>query len=149
MRGPSHNLSAQLPFSNYVERCSAHLSREDSNKNTSAGICEKANLGLQVKGGTGGSAERRARQKPIQQNNSKGFCGHKREPCKICNTYQLSSGLITHFTVLKWLKTPSLSGEGAAYVVAIWVTVKHMLASAVGSQDQLSSVTNICLPTTA
>lgn len=35
---PSHNLSAQLPFSDYAEGCSAHLSNEeDSNKNTSVG----------------------------------------------------------------------------------------------------------------
>lgn len=35
---PSHNLSAQLPFSDYAEGCSTHLSNEeDSNKNTSVG----------------------------------------------------------------------------------------------------------------
>lgn len=87
--------------------------------------------------------------KPIQQNNSKGFCGHKGNSAKICNTYQLGSGLITHFSVRKWLKSPSLAGAGAAYVLAICLTAKHMLASAFSSQDQLSSVTNICLPTTA
>lgn len=58
-------------------------------------------------------------------------------------------GLITHFTVLKWLKTASLARAGAAYVLAIWMTAKHMLASAVSSQDQLSYATNICSPTMA
>lgn len=66
---------------------------------------------------------------------------------KIWSVYQLRFGFFIHLIVLNELSMLSLVKVMvvcATCVVSIWKREKHMFASAFSSQDQLSSVTNIC-----
>lgn len=83
----------------------------------------------------------------MKQEKLEGDMFEKCSRCKICSTYRLRIGFIIHFTGLKWLRMVSLVRVIAVWatcVLSIWKPEKHMFASAVSSQDQLSCVTNIC-----
>lgn len=160
---PSHNLSAQLPFSNYFEGCSGCLSKEKVQTKTH--LPEIVRMPARVYSSKVGwvfclnaGATLAHKQfnkitqevlRPERLLTRQSYKGKKPTSCKVCNIYRFRMGLITPFTVLKWLKTASLARAATTYALAIWMTVKHMLASAVSSQDQLSSATNICSPTMA
>lgn len=171
---PRCNLPAQLPFSNYGERCSGHFSKKLITKrrlpggaarrtplkatavyrsNAGRWTCLNARplmlhpLRINLSPAENKSIKAAKAIQSVKQEKFKGCMFWKCSRCKICSTCQLWTGFIIYFTVLKWLRMLSsvrVIVVWATCVWSIWKPEKHMFASAVSSQDQLSSVTNIC-----
>lgn len=71
----------------------------------------------------------------------------ERTRCGKCSKCKNLLQLRIHFTIRKWMRLLSLVrviASWATCALSIWRPEKHMFVSAVSSQDQLSSVTNIC-----
>lgn len=158
---PRCNLPAQLPFSNYSKRCSGHFSKKKKpyNKDTSAtaplktpaAVC-RSNTGQWLRLNARPltllsltinlSQDRRLkRSRPRGGNKGRMF----QAPKDAGRIYQLRVGSVINYPVLKWLKMlVRVIAVCATCVLSIWKPGKHMFASAFSSQDQLSSVTNIC-----
>lgn len=164
---PRRNLPAQLPFSDYSERCSGHFSKKLRTKrrlpeSAARQTAMKNHRGLKVKCRTVDLLKRscythsesiyhklKAKVSRLwrqfgqwNRRSWTGTCCEDVPDAKFVAFISSDLGSLSISLSLNGLKHHHWSW--ATCVLPIWMAEKHMFTSAVSSQDQLSSVTNIC-----